>query len=329
MPSHSRIDRRWRAGLVPRCINAFVRGGVRLCVLVGLFFSVGPGCRSLCCSRTSDEALAATRRLSLQGLEARQQGQWDQAEALFAAAIAQCPGDERARCGYAQSLWQRGARDEAITHMEEAVRLSGNDPDRMVELGGMYLVRGELHRAAQQAGKAIAINGELPEAWALRGQVLQAQGRRPEALASFHRALSYRAQMPEVQLAIAEIYRQQDRPLRALATLQALAASYPAGQAPVELLVREGLTLRDLGRHQDAARTLAQATRQGNPSADLFCELARTHLMAGDASAARQALQAALERDPSHAASVAMQAELATRQGVVAAAMGGRSATMH
>ncbi|HEX5105994.1 MAG TPA: tetratricopeptide repeat protein [Pirellulaceae bacterium] len=281
--------------------------------------SVG-GCRALRCEQAQDEALASARQLSLHAMELQEHGRWEQSEALFAAAVQQCPADERARCGYAQALWQRGARDQAVSHMEEAVRLSGHDPERLVQLGEMYLFRGELQRAGQQADRAIAANSQLAAAWALRAQVEQAEGRREEALAKFHRALSLREQYPEVQLAIADIYAQDGRPQRALGTLQALAANYPPAQVPADVLIREGFALRDLGRFQDAAIALAQAAERGNASAELYYELARVQLRAGDTSAARQSALAALQRDPSHTASQALARDLAPREGIIAAA---------
>jgi tetratricopeptide (TPR) repeat protein len=294
------------------------------------------GCRALRCSEPHDAALAAARRQSLLARDAQQRGQWEQAEALFASAVEQCPADERARHGYAQSLWQRGAQDEAVAHMEEAVRRSGNDPERMVELGGMYLHRGELPRAGQQADRAIAANPQLAGAWALRGQTQQALGQREAALASFHRALSLRANDPPVQLAVAAIYAQQNRPQRALATLQALADSYPPDQVPAEVLIQEAYACRALGRHADAAARLAQATERSPPpgslrrpppeslrgtaSAELYYELARAHLEAGNTSAARLAVQAALARNPAHAGSQALAHELAPQGGIIASA---------
>jgi tetratricopeptide (TPR) repeat protein len=270
------------------------------------------GCRAFRCQKASDETIAEARQLSLQGMAARQRGRWDQAEALYADAVLKCPRDERARCGYAESLWQRGAQAEAVAHMEEAVRLSGHDPERVVQLGEMYLARGEWERSGQQADRAIAANPQLAGAWALRGKVLSAQGSRTEALASFHRALKFQQQYPEVQLALAEIYNQQNRPQRALATLQSLADGFPPEQVPVEVLIHQGLALRQLGRHPDAAASLALAAERGNPSADLLYELGRTQLAGGDTSAARLAMAAALERDPDHAGAQALRDELAT-----------------
>ena len=105
-------------------------------IVVGLLFC-STGCRAFRIHKVSDENIAAARQLSLQGIDSQQRGQWDRAETLFAAAILKCPSDERARYGYAESLWQRGAWQQAVEHMEEAVRLSGNDPERLVRLGQM------------------------------------------------------------------------------------------------------------------------------------------------------------------------------------------------
>jgi len=290
-----------------------------LAVVLALVVASG-GCRVFRKHKISDASITAARQLSLQGIDAQQRGQWDRAETLFAAAILKCPNDERARCGYAESLWHRGASPEAIRHMEEAVRLSGSDPERVVRLGQMYLARGDLAKAARLAEQAIAINGQLAAAWALRGDVLQVQGNGGEALASYHRALSYEQLLPDVQLAIAEIYNQENRPQRALATLQSLAASYSPGPAPPRVLLREGLVLRALARHQDSARVLAEAAQQPNPPAELLCELTRSQVLAGDIEAARQSAAFAVGAYPQHLGCLALAQELGMSQRAVTTA---------
>jgi Flp pilus assembly protein TadD len=289
-------------------------------VAVALATACG-GCRVFRCPKASDETIAEARQLSLQAAAARQRSRWEQAELLYADAVLKCPSDERARCGYAESLWQRGAQDEAVAHMEEGVRLSGHDPERVVQLGEMYLARGDLERATAQADRAIRANRQLAAAWALSGKAHAAQGHQNEALASFHRALTIQPQYPEVQLALAASYAQQGRPQRALVTLQTLADSYPPDQVPVDVLIHQGLALSQLGRHRDAARSLAQAAERGNPSADLLYELGRTQLAAGDAAAARLAVAAALDRDPMHAGATALRQELDAGRGTLVTAM--------
>lgn len=280
----------------------------------------GAGCRALHC-KTSDDSIAAARALSLQGMDAQQKGNWDRAEQLYASAVSKCPTDERAHCGFAESLWRRGAQHEAIQHMEQAVRLSGDDPERQIQLGRMYLARNEYQQAAAAAAKAIAANKHLPAAWALQGDVQRALGDRTQALASYHRALSVQEHYPEVQTALAEIYSQQNRPQRALATLQSLADRYPPGQTPTDVLYREGLVLRQLGRYQDAAQFLARATSRGKPTADMLYELGRTQLLAGDTTAANVTCLAALQANPQHAGGQALKAELDTQRHRMSAAL--------
>lgn len=294
-------------------------------IVVGLALTgaVHCGCRAFRC-HTSDEAVSAARDLSLQGLDAQQKGRVDQAEELFAAAVQRCPQDERARCCYAEILWQRGAQDEAVRHMEEAVRLSGSDPQRRVQLGKMYLVRGHVHQASLQADKAIAANRDSAAAWALHGDVLKAEGLRDQAVASYHRALAIQAHYPQVQMALADLYGQQDRPQRALATLQALADHYPPDAVPSEVSYREGLVLRRLGRHQDAVERLAAAVQRGPANAEMHFELAQTQIAAGDRNAAAASVAAGLALHPNHAGLNRLSSEIGSREGTVAQVSGQR-----
>jgi tetratricopeptide (TPR) repeat protein len=295
----------------------------RLIAIACLIFAAGSGCRALSTKKTTDDAISAARMMTLQGMDAQQKSRWDHAESLYAAAVERCPTDERARCGYAECLWQRGAQDEAVRHMEEAVRLSGDDPERLVQLGGMYLQLGQLAPAAELGERAIAANRQLPKAWALRGDVLRAKGELTDALASYHRALSLQEHYPEVQFAVAEIYCQDRRPQRALATLQSLGDFYPPGTIPTNVLYRQGLVLRQLGRYHDAARALAAATEKGEPSAEMLYELAQTHLLAGDPANANLTATAALTRYPDHAGLAAFKQELEGRQNRMTAAAPG------
>lgn len=279
--------------------------------LLALLVLVMAGCRTWPHREQPMQRLAAARQLSLQGLEAQRRGHWSEAESLFAAAILQCPADERARCGYAEALWQRGAYSAAVSHMEEAVPLSGYDPQRLVQLGRMYLALGDVPRAGETAERAIqATNSQQAAAWALKGEVLLAQGRQDEALAALHRALALQQPLPEVQIAVARIYLEQGRAQRAYSTLEALAASYPLDQVPFEVLMPMGVALRQIGRAAEAEQRLAQAVQRGNASAEGWYELAQTQVVLGDVAAARQLLRAALEHDPHHAPSLALRQSL-------------------
>jgi tetratricopeptide (TPR) repeat protein len=320
MPAQTK---RGRATLWPH--RAFFRAQQTRCAAwirtstLGVLILTASGCRMFRHHKISEQSIAASRQLSLQGIDAQQRNQWDRAESLFATAILKCPSDERAHAGYAESLWQRGAWQQAVVQMEESVRLSGGDPTRRVRLGQMYRSVGDLVRAKVQADQALAANGQLGAAWALRAQVLLAQGNRGDALAGFHRALSYDNALPGVQLAIAEIYAQDNRPQRALATLQAYAPNAPPGQA-AEIAIREARALVALNRHGDAINLLSKAAERTDAPATVLQELATAQIAAGDSAGARRAIEAGISRFPQDAKFRALAQELSRASGPVATA---------
>jgi tetratricopeptide (TPR) repeat protein len=259
--------------------------------------------------------VVSARQLSLRGINAAQQGQLREAEVLFNRASEMCPLDEKIRCHYAETLWQLGSHLQAVAHMEEAVRLSGGNAELVVRLGDMYLAGGDLQRAALQADAAIQANRQLPSAWALRGDVLRNTGHDAEALASYHRALSYQSHYPRAQLAAADIYGRQKRHARALATLRTLADGYPSGETPPQVLMLQGLALKELGRYEAAAEMLASAAKQqAPPSTEILAYLAETQWLAGDAANARLTLQTALSRSSQEQVAEPLTAQLLTLQ---------------
>lgn len=272
------------------------------------------GCRSMCKQPVSENVVEA-RQMSLQALDAMQRGQHEDAERLFAQAIAVCPVDERARRNYADLLWQRGEHAQAVKQMEEAVRLSGGDAALLVQLGQMQLARGEVEKASGYAQRAVAADRQSATAWALLGDTQRATHADEQALASYHRALSLSEFFPHVQMQVADIYRLQGKPQRALATLTALEDRYGIGQAPPEVLLAQGRALKQLGRLDDAAQTISTAIARGSTTPDSFYELAEAQAQIGDIVNARLALGAALEQSPDHAKCLQLREALNAQAG--------------
>lgn len=271
-----------------------------ICVVVGWLAMAG--CTGLPGRWQRNNDVVMARQIAQRGMDALDARQWQQAESLFAEAVKVCPVDERVRWRYAEALWQRGARDAATQHMREAVRLSGDDPELMLRLGEMYLEQEQLHQAADLAEQVLRSGRPTAAAFRLRGEVLNRQGEWREALAAYHRALSLQSPYPEVQTAIAQLYYRQGQPQRALSTLQELAASYPRGEEPAELLLWQGLSYRALGRYDSAVAQFLKVEAGGATSAELLYHLAEARFLAGDVAAAQRTVQRALEVDPHHEA---------------------------
>lgn len=270
----------------------------RLAILAATSVAFGlVGCATLKRNPVPENVVEA-RQFSLGGIDAMQRDQWEKAEGLFAKAIETCPADERAHQQYAEALWHRNARTEAIAHLERSVELSGGDPHRRVRLGEMYLAQDQVQLAWEQVEAAIASQRNLASAWALRGDILRRQGRLEEAVANYHRALSEQPQYPHVQLATAGVYRELNRPRRALATLEVLATQYPPSEVPQEVLLQQGLALKAMDRYDDAVMMLAAASRRGEPTLDVLYHLGEAQLAAGDTANARLAARQALDLAP-------------------------------
>lgn len=242
------------------------------------------------------------------------EGRWGAAEELFASALVFSQLDDRAHWGMADALWLRGEQTKAIEHMEQAVRLSGSDPQLVVRLGRMYFDVGRLDDAEKQSEEALASGRSLPEAWRLRGDVLASRGLDAEALAAFHRALALRTDYAEVQLAIAELYHRQHRYDRLLATLDRLRDKVAADSCPIRVDLLRGLAMGELGRPREAADCFAAAAARNPDDAEVLMQLAEAEFEAGDLTAARLALRRVLQIDPQSVPAAVLTARLENQQ---------------
>jgi tetratricopeptide (TPR) repeat protein len=245
-------------------------------------------------------SLLTCRQLSQRGVVAMDRKDWNAAEANLSKAVEACPVDPEARRYYSEALWQRGNRQQAIAQLNEAVRLSGDDATLHIRLAERHLAMGQVAPARQDVEKAIDLDPKSAVAWALRGRILQQAGDTKQALADYHRSLSYQPDQREVLLEIAELYRQMGQPQRALANLQSLLDSYPAGEEPQNVLYLEGLSYAALRRWEDAAMSFASARDHGEPTPEILYRLGEAEFLAGHRTEAQQAAQQALALQPNH-----------------------------
>src|SRR5215210_374968 len=88
-----------------------------------LTVSVTTGCAVFGRRGHSTAEVTAARELSRQGVAALEAGQAQQAEELLKKSLAASPDDASSRRYMAETLWRRGAGDDAILQIVEAVRL--------------------------------------------------------------------------------------------------------------------------------------------------------------------------------------------------------------
>jgi tetratricopeptide (TPR) repeat protein len=267
--------------------------------VVGIALMVS-GCRLPGMEGPVPKSLATSRQLSQKGVAAGERGQWDQAEPLLADAVRACPVDPDARRNYAEALWNRGSHKEAAEQLIEAIRLTPDDATLHARLAEVRLATGQPDLALESAQRAINLEPKMASAWAVRGGAMWARRQPLEALADYHRALAYRPDDRKVLLGLAEIYRELNRPDRALTILQGLAESYPPGEEPPRVLYLEGLAYLAEGRYDAAVEVLSAARAGERPTAEVLFALAKAQWSAGRAADAASAAEQALAIDPRH-----------------------------
>jgi len=259
-----------------------------------------PGCQLPGLQGPVSRSLEACRGFSQQGIAAIERGQWVEAETLLAQAVRACPNDPEARHHYAETLWHRGARQEAIGQLEEAARIAGQDAAMHVRIAEMRLALGQVPLARSQAEQALDVDPKLSTAWAMRGRVNHAAGQLREALADYYRALTYAPNDREMLLEIAELHVQWKRPQRALSVLHRLVNTYSPGEEPQDVLYLQGLAQLELQRYDDAVDSFSLAGTRNRPTPEILYRLAEAEFSAGRPAEAAAAARQALALDPQH-----------------------------
>ena len=284
---------------------------------------------TLCCGCSAfgkrspiSEDVMRSRQLSQQGVEAMHHNQWENAEQRLAQAIEVCPLDYQARGHYAEVMLQRGESGRAREELETAIELSGGDSDLLVRLGQLHLAQGNLIEAERCGQRAVATGTNLPHAWALRGDALSHSDQLEQALTCYLRAASGDPGNLQTQMAIAEVYRRQGRPHRALSTLQAARERCPAQLEPQEMLLMEGLALQALNRPTEAYEVLSLAANRGPGNAEIFFRLGEAALMTGDPTAAQESARMALQIAPGHEGALRVLEHCGVSEPRVATAVG-------
>jgi tetratricopeptide (TPR) repeat protein len=129
-------------------------------------------------------------------------------------------------------------------------------------------------------------------------------------LADLQRALQFAPSSNDVLTDVATLYRQRGQHQRCLTTVQHLLDNYASGEEPQYVLFLEGVSLADLGRHQEALESLTRAS-QGPGNADILYQLARCQSATGQADRATATAQQALAVNAQHQPSQQLLAQLA------------------
>jgi Tfp pilus assembly protein PilF len=266
-------------------------------LLILVIASLCSGC-ALCRTSRSEQDLVAVRQLALRGSEAMQRGDAVEAERCFEDAIARYPQDERCHALLAELRKKQGRSEESTAHLERAVRLSGDDPRLLVELGAGLLEQGQDDSALDCVRRALRQDASSADAWTLYARALRRKQNNSEAIVAFHRSLQIEPHQSRVALELAEVYLGEGRLERCLSTLDSRACSSAEAVAHGDADYLRGLALARMDRHLDATSALADAERKGIRTPELYFQLAQSHHLNGSPASARLALAEAQKMAP-------------------------------
>jgi tetratricopeptide (TPR) repeat protein len=242
-------------------------------------------------------------------------GQWQQAEELLRKSLEKSPDDASTHRSMAEVLWHRGAREEAIAQIEQAVEHDSSNSALQVRAGEMSLAVGATDAALTHAERGIRSDPKSATAWALRGRCFRQLNQPDRALADLQHSLDFAPDNADVLVDVAMLYRQRGQAARCLTSVHRLLDTFPPGDEPQQVLMLEGLSLLDLGRPKEASEALASAAERGQPNVDVLYGLAQAYSASGNLPQATSSVEKALAINASHQPSRELLAQLAARTG--------------
>ena len=203
-----------------------------------------------------DQNVHISRELTLQGLQSCHQQNCTEAEGLFSRAVKSDPNNIEARMNLADKYRERGAIRAAILQLEQSLEIAPENVLATVKLGECYSETNQIAAAHQLALTALRLDRELIAGWLLKARTLRQMGRREDALADYQQAIRINPDDDQAPMAMATLYQELGRPLRALTTLDRIAGGYTEADVPDSILIQQAVDLRQMKRTSDAISRL-------------------------------------------------------------------------
>lgn len=232
-------------------------------------------------------ALAATSLAVLASLTSAQSQRWRDSETLFRHALAVTENNHTAHIHLASAMAERGRLDEAVRHLEEAVRIAPRDVVARNNLGAALFALGRLDEAGEQFRLASEIDPSDALARANLGAVARRRGDAAIAEARFLEAL---ALDPECMLARSErglLLAAEGRTDEAIREFREAVRIRPNDP---EARYNLGTALAGAGRHAEATACFSEAVRIRPDHARAYYNLAVARHALGDDAGAWEAV---------------------------------------
>lgn len=259
-------------------------------------------------------ALAANPELAgahfLSGTLLLRQDRWDEAAQDFRRCVAIDATNVEAWLGLAQCHHKRERYDAALSAVDRALRLEGEDADKLrapahLQRGQILVALGRYDQAVTAFRKSLAADPSLARAQYEIGNCLYRAGRLPPAREALGRAVQMPTADPQWRVLLGDVLRDEQQWHQAIHEYRQVIHALPWAKEPH---ARLGAAYLELHMYQEALIELRLATLLDPVRAENYLLQARTYLALNCPDQAVEMSRAALAHEPGNAAAADMLA---------------------
>ncbi len=221
-------------------------------------------------------------------------GEVDKALSLLKKATTKAPSSPLVHRYYAQALWRKGLRREALVSWERALHLRPDLWEVRSELADAYLQARRPKKALKVVRQQLHLVPKDERAHLKLAQLLWKMGRRKEAIRTLERATKSVPE-PQIFLQLSLYLSQTKQAQKALAVLQRGVEALPKS-AELRIALAKALSKHD--HHEEAIEHLMEAVKLRPDDFSLKLLLAKEQLKAKRREEARKVLEQILAKAP-------------------------------
>lgn len=279
----------------------FMKFWVFLSLTLGILMT---GCNLSAPFRMSIKERVRSRDLMQEAASAMERNEWEIAEEKLLKAVKINDKDPDLRGKYAEVLWHRGKKQEAIEQLLEAVKISPNDAKLYIQLADLCFQIEDYDSSFRCANDAIKRATEehrhiVPQAWMILGRIYWQQGNSKKALAHYHKAISLAPKNAELVAELAKLYESMNQPDRSLLTWQKAAQFYQPNEEPSQIVTGRGNAYMAMRRYHEAVEQYTIAQQRWPNDVGGYYRLAQAHLALGNLDNAKVITEQAIAIAPS------------------------------
>jgi tetratricopeptide (TPR) repeat protein len=222
---------------------------------------------------------------------------WKSSESLFRHALAVTENNYTAHTNLAVELFAQGSQDEAVIHLETAVRLRPDFPYALYNLGAIRMKQGRSDEAVRYCQSALQYNPNLWQALRCLAFLQLERGEAAEAVRNFEKTLAGRGPDPQVYVGLGDALAMTGRYEEALANYGRALARKPDA---AEVHYNAARILIAMGRLDEAIGHLREAVRIKPDYARAHNNLGSALLLQKNIDGAIQHFREAIRIDPDY-----------------------------